>query len=253
MVSAEVALALPALVIVVAALVTVIVAVTAQLRCVAAAREGARAAARGESAAVVQQVAARAAPDGANVNVATNGADVTVEVRAVVHPLGIRMTEINVAGTATALLEPQSTAATASGISLGSAVLAWLSTDRRRVRRHRLRHDERGSGTVYAVAMLGVLTVLIAGGALLAKAHVAQQRAAAAADLGALAGAQALLDGTDDPCAAAARIVHRNDAQLAECVIDGETIIITSAVAVSLGGLGVHEATARARAGPVPD
>ncbi|WP_194291596.1 TadE family type IV pilus minor pilin, partial [Cumulibacter manganitolerans] len=59
MVTAETALALPALVIVLGGLLTVIVAVSAQLRCVAAAREGARAAARGEPAAVVRQTALR--------------------------------------------------------------------------------------------------------------------------------------------------------------------------------------------------
>ncbi len=104
---------------------------------------------------------------------------------------------------------------------------------------------------MYAVALLVVLGVVAGGAAFVAKAFVAHQRAAAAADLGALAGARALVDGDGDPCAAAGEIVQRNGADLADCVIEGQTVLITSTVAVDLGGFGVREATARARAGPV--
>ncbi len=56
-VTAEMAVALPALLVVLAGALTVLVAVSAQLRCVDAARLGARAAARGDpDAAVVRQV-----------------------------------------------------------------------------------------------------------------------------------------------------------------------------------------------------
>lgn len=303
MVTAEVALALPALVIVVAALVTVILAVAAQLRCVAAAREGARAAARGETSAVVQQLAQRAAPDGAAVRISTGDETVTVMVSASVHPLGVPIADIRVSGEATALREPESqdsawAATTAAGPGAGALmaapVAALVVPWRRRARssgssrssrsrcsrrpgrwgrrgqrrglarcaadlvqrcsRHRTRlGSDTGNGTVYVVAMVGVLAVLAGGATLVAKAHVAQQRAAAAADLGALAGARALVDGTADPCTAAGQIVQRNGAQLAGCAIEGETVVITSAVTVRLGGLGLNDATARARAGPVPE
>lgn len=254
MVTAEIALALPALVIVVAALITVVVAVAAQLRCVAAAREGARAAARGESAAVVQQLAARAAPDGARVSVRAGGDTVTVVVRATVRPLGVRAAQIRVSGEATALQEPGplSAAATALPVLLGSAAWRRAFSRNRRCGGWRRFRSERGSGTVYAVAMIGVLAALTAAATLIAKAQVSYQRAAAAADLGALAGARALVDGSDDPCGAAARIVRRNGAELAGCAIEGETIVITSRVSVTLGSFGIEAAAARARAGPVP-
>ena len=253
MVTAEIALALPALVIVVAALITVVVAVAAQLRCVAAAREGARAAARGESAAVVQQLAARAAPDGARVSVRAGGDTVTVVVRATVRPLGVRAAQIRVSGEATALQEPGPlSAAAALPVLLGSAAWRRAFSRNRRCGGWRRFRSERGSGTVYAVAMIGVLAALTAAATLIAKAQVSYQRAAAAADLGALAGARALVDGSDDPCGAAARIVRRNGAELAGCAIEGETIVITSRVSVTLGSFGIEAAAARARAGPVP-
>uniref|UniRef100_UPI001E533F9F hypothetical protein n=1 Tax=Cumulibacter manganitolerans TaxID=1884992 RepID=UPI001E533F9F len=62
-----------------------------------------------------------------------------------------------------------------------------------------------------------------------------------------------LVAGTGDPCAAAARIAARNRAALAGCVVDGETVVVTTAVSVDLGSLGVATATGRARAGPVPE
>lgn len=263
-VSAEIALALPTLVIVVAVLITVVVAVAAQLGCVAAAREGARAAARGESATMVQQLAREAAPDGARVSVRSGDETVTVVVTATVRPLGIRIAEVRVRGEATALQEPDAedtSAADLAGLLLmplvaGPAQVARRvrrcgRQRRRRTRRHLRADSERGSGTVYAVAMIGVLAVVAGAATLVAKAHVAYQRAAAAADLGALAGARALVDGTAEPCAAAAQIVQRNQAVLAGCVIEGQTIVITSRVAVRLGSLGLKDATARARAGPV--
>ncbi|MCX4754269.1 TadE family type IV pilus minor pilin [Kitasatospora purpeofusca] len=64
-VTAETAVALPALVLLAALLVWAVLAAAAQLRCVDAAREGARAAARGEADAV--GVARAAAPPGAAV------------------------------------------------------------------------------------------------------------------------------------------------------------------------------------------
>ncbi|MGW4807345.1 TadE family type IV pilus minor pilin [Kitasatospora sp. NPDC004272] len=65
MVTAETAVGLPALVLLVAVLIWGVVAAGAQIRCVDAARVGARAAARGDADALAQTVAA--APRGAKV------------------------------------------------------------------------------------------------------------------------------------------------------------------------------------------
>ena len=93
MVTAETAVLLPVLVVVLAAAVFVLACVAAQLQCVDAARAGARVAARGEPAAAVTGTAERLAPAGARVTVAAGGrlagaATVEVVVRAQVRPFG---------------------------------------------------------------------------------------------------------------------------------------------------------------------
>ncbi|MFJ1795385.1 TadE family type IV pilus minor pilin [Kitasatospora griseola] len=80
MVTAETAVALPALVLLAAMLIWGVVAAGAQIRCVDAARAGARAAARGDSDAAA--VAAAAAPPGAKVTVALDTATARVTVEA---------------------------------------------------------------------------------------------------------------------------------------------------------------------------
>ncbi len=106
MVTAETAVVLPVLLVVLAAAVAAVVLVGAQLRCVDAAREGARAAARGEPAAVVRDLAGRAGPAGATVVTAATGDRVQVTVSARVQPLGPLPLALTVAATATALVEP---------------------------------------------------------------------------------------------------------------------------------------------------
>ncbi|HEU0213938.1 MAG TPA: TadE family type IV pilus minor pilin [Jiangellaceae bacterium] len=85
-VTAEIATALPALVVVVIGALWVVSVGLAQLRCADAAREAARAAARGDEPAVVSSLARAVAPDGAAVRVHVKGDVVTVEVTARVPP-----------------------------------------------------------------------------------------------------------------------------------------------------------------------
>ena len=86
---------------------------------------------------------------------------------------------------------------------------------------------ERGAATLWAAALMAVL--LLVGLACLAIAQQAltRQRAATAADLAAIAGAQAL----DDPCARARAYAERNGAELVECdahvVADGPDVYVT--------------------------
>jgi hypothetical protein len=81
-VTAETAVAVPALVLLAAALMWAIAAVGGEVRCVDAARAGARAAARSEPEAVVIAVARAAAPCGARVSVRREGDLVRVRVTA---------------------------------------------------------------------------------------------------------------------------------------------------------------------------
>lgn len=80
MATAELAVALPTLVVVVAFAAALLHAVGAELRCADAARIGARAAARGESQAQIVGAAKAAAPPGAVVQVTISGTYSTVSV-----------------------------------------------------------------------------------------------------------------------------------------------------------------------------
>jgi len=101
--TAELAVSLPALVLMVFTALTAVTAVRTQLECVDAAREAARAAARGESGI---PAGARVAPNGASVSVADSGDTVRATVRVRVHPLGGRLPGIDVNATAVAAVEP---------------------------------------------------------------------------------------------------------------------------------------------------
>ena len=106
MVTAETAVVLPVLLMVLAGAVAAVVVVGVQLRCVDAAREGARAAARGEPVGVVTDLAGRAAPDGAAIDVGGDGDQVSVTVVATVSPLGPFPWRVQVSATATGVREP---------------------------------------------------------------------------------------------------------------------------------------------------
>lgn len=123
-----------------------------------------------------------------------------------------------------------------------SSVLVWSAEER----------PEEGSGTVLAltiIAALLVVTVVIAG---LIGVVSANRRASAAADLSALAAADAyrgLAEG--DPCAVAADLAERHGAHLESCTFPDrpEAVEVTVAVPVA-GPMGVlGPARVRARAG----
>ena len=114
---------------------------------------------------------------------------------------------------------------------------------------------DRGSATVWVLALAGVLGLAALAGLLVAGAVVARHRAGAAADLAALAAAGSAVAGEADPCAAATRIAEANGAHLRRCAVDaGAVAEVVTVVDVRLGPLGVRQATGRARAGPAaPD
>ena len=106
MVTAETAVVLPVLLLVLAGAVAAVVVVGAQLRCVDAAREGVRAAARGEPPAAVAEIVRRAAPDGAAADVTRTGDEVRVTIVVEVAPLGPVPLRVPVTAEAVARLEP---------------------------------------------------------------------------------------------------------------------------------------------------
>lgn len=80
MVTAELAVSIPAVVFVLLLCLAGLVTVVDQIRCVDAARLGSRAAARGDSDQAVISLARRAAPPGARVDVTHSGGDAVVRV-----------------------------------------------------------------------------------------------------------------------------------------------------------------------------
>ena len=112
---------------------------------------------------------------------------------------------------------------------------------------------DRGSATIWVLALSGVLAVLAAAVVLVGVAAVARHRAATAADLAALAAAGRAVLGQPGGCELAAEVARANAARLVSCAVDGSAVAeVRVDVPVQLGRLGLHAASARARAGPVP-
>ena len=110
MVTAETAVVLPVLLLVLAGAVAAVTVVAAQLRCVDAVREGARTAARGEDVATVRALVLSAAPEGMTVSVVRIGDDVRVGISGSIPPLGPVPLDVELSAEATARLEPAVTA-----------------------------------------------------------------------------------------------------------------------------------------------
>ena len=86
--TAETAVALPSLLLVLVMAVWVLAAVSAQLRCVDSARTAARSAARGDPLSVAAADGRRVAPAGAIVQISSRGTDVRVDVTVSLRPFG---------------------------------------------------------------------------------------------------------------------------------------------------------------------
>lgn len=114
----------------------------------------------------------------------------------------------------------------------------------------RRRSGERGAGTVLVLSVVLTIMVAVQAVAVLAAGQSARHRAAAAADLAALAGANQLALGSADPCAAAGRIAHANGATLRDCVIDGMEVEVQVRVPTTSVLPWLPDQDRRARAGP---
>lgn len=111
--------------------------------------------------------------------------------------------------------------------------------------------DQRGSGTVLAVGLSLVVLLAMALILLLAQAAVMASRAATAADLAALAGADALRGITTGvPCAVAADVARRHGAVMTSCHLGPEqSVDVRTSINQSLL---LGPATGHSRAGPPP-
>ena len=118
--------------------------------------------------------------------------------------------------------------------------------------RRRLLTDDRGSATVWVLALAAVLAACGAAVVLVGAAVVARHRATTAADLAAVAAAGRAVVGDEDPCATAARVAVANHAVVESCQVrPGALTEVRVRVTVRLGPMGSGAARARARAGRV--
>jgi secretion/DNA translocation related TadE-like protein len=106
--------------------------------------------------------------------------------------------------------------------------------------------DDGGSATVLVLALATATVTLAVGLAGLGAAVAARHRAEAAADLAALAGAQALQRG-EPACDVVTRVALANGAVEVGCAVQGAEVVVR--VGVDAGGLNLRARTT-ARAGP---
>jgi secretion/DNA translocation related TadE-like protein len=115
--------------------------------------------------------------------------------------------------------------------------------------------SDTGSAAVLAAVMTAVLLTLALAGTVLGGLVVGQRRAAAAADLAALAAADAVspgLPGTAaaDPCRQAESIGSANGALLTGCRVEGLEVVVEVTVEVPSPLGGWWKVPGAARAGP---
>jgi secretion/DNA translocation related TadE-like protein len=113
----------------------------------------------------------------------------------------------------------------------------------------RARGDD-GAAAVLVLAIAALVALLAATTAAVAAVGVARQRAAAVADLAALAAARHALEGPAVACGWALRLAAADGAELVGCQVRGDVVEVVAQVRPP-GRLGVLGAvTGRARAGP---
>jgi secretion/DNA translocation related TadE-like protein len=110
--------------------------------------------------------------------------------------------------------------------------------------------SDRGSASLLVLSLAGVLALVAMLAVAAGSVAVARHRAASAADLAALAGADRSLQGPGPVCAAATRAAERVAAELTACRLAGDVVevVVTVRPPGPLGALG--SARAVARAGP---
>ncbi|MFF2086681.1 Rv3654c family TadE-like protein [Nocardia sp. NPDC058176] len=110
-----------------------------------------------------------------------------------------------------------------------------------------------GGATAFACIALAALIALTLLIGQVGVAIAARHRAQAAADLGALAAAGVLVEGTEAGCAEAAELARRMGARVARCVVEHWDVVVTVEVTVALGIIGKRTVGVAARAGPVDE
>lgn len=116
------------------------------------------------------------------------------------------------------------------------------------------RQRDRGSGTVWVIALMALVWLVAVIAMTVGGARVARHRAHAAADLAALAAASHVMAGSERACAVAATVARSGHGQLTACVLRGRIADVEVVVVARAPGVGPIRVVAFARAGPVlPD
>ncbi|MEN4447334.1 Rv3654c family TadE-like protein [Mycobacterium sp. SMC-18] len=110
--------------------------------------------------------------------------------------------------------------------------------------------DERGSATVFAVALIVVLIGLMTGAAAVGAAVIGRHRAQSAADLAALAAAGALVAGPSQSCGRAVAVAEAMGSRVGNCAVQRLDVVVDVEVPVRFGRWHLGDAHGRARAGP---
>ncbi|MEU5859721.1 Rv3654c family TadE-like protein [Nonomuraea sp. NPDC047529] len=114
-----------------------------------------------------------------------------------------------------------------------------------------IKHKERGSATLWGVALMGLLMAIAGGLASVGAVRVARHRVDGAADLSALAAARSAIVDPEGACGRASALARRNGVRLVACEITGEVADVRTSLSITLPIAGTHTLTGRSRAGPV--
>lgn len=102
---------------------------------------------------------------------------------------------------------------------------------------------DRGSATLLLVMLVGLCLLLAGAGLGIARIALARVQVASAADLAALAGSENL------DCAVARAVAQANGADLLDCTVHGDDLVVRVGLGITLAGRLLH-LSAQARAGP---
>ncbi|MEV0381815.1 Rv3654c family TadE-like protein [Nonomuraea sp. NPDC050643] len=109
---------------------------------------------------------------------------------------------------------------------------------------------DRGSATLWGVALMGLLMAIATAFATVGSVRVARHRVNSAADLSALAAAKLAIIDPEGACARAATLAAQNGVTLTQCKITNDTADVWTSLPISLPLLGTRTLTGRSRAGP---
>ncbi|MEV0613859.1 Rv3654c family TadE-like protein [Nonomuraea sp. NPDC050404] len=109
---------------------------------------------------------------------------------------------------------------------------------------------ERGSATLWGVALMGLLMAVAMALATVGSVRVARHRVSGAADLSALAAAKLALIDPEGACDRAAQLAAENGVELTQCKVTEDIADVWTALQVSLPLLGSRTVVGRSRAGP---